>query len=243
MPPRATPSAQQPPSNFPQFQLFAGSTAACPCNAVAVTQAEVKALLPAAIDAWQAVGLDDADVRKLENVTIQIGNLGTSILGLEAAGVIMINQTAAGYNWYVGTGRSSSQVFGLVGPGGEFVAGPGSPAADDVDLLTVLEHELGHVIGLTDNDQTGRRDGRSLWGLAFAGRRRPTILAAIEPRLEAPGGQISSASSKRPRSDGNRCGPRDLSRRFRRSRKRRSTRPSRRSIARPHVMMIPMLWS
>ncbi|MGP0065709.1 MAG: hypothetical protein ACLQGP_19155, partial [Isosphaeraceae bacterium] len=30
-----------------------------------------------------------------------------------------------------------------------------SPAADDVDLLTVLEHELGHMIGLPDNDQAG----------------------------------------------------------------------------------------
>ncbi len=35
------------------------------------------------------------------------------------------------------------------------MASPTSPAADDVDLLTVLEHELGHVIGLPDNDQAG----------------------------------------------------------------------------------------
>jgi hypothetical protein len=35
------------------------------------------------------------------------------------------------------------------------VAGPASPAADDVDLLTVLEHELGHVLGLPDNNQAG----------------------------------------------------------------------------------------
>ena len=44
----------------------------------------MKSLLPEAIDAWQAAGLDDADVRKLEHVTIQVGNLGTSILGLES---------------------------------------------------------------------------------------------------------------------------------------------------------------
>ncbi len=143
------------PSNFPQFQLFAGSAAAVPVIAVAVTQAEVKALLPTAIDAWQSVGLDDADVRKLESVTIQVGNLGTSTLGLEAAGVIIINQTAAGYSWYVGSGTSSSQAFGPMDSDGESVASPGSPAAGDVDLLTVLEHELGHVIGLTDNDQAG----------------------------------------------------------------------------------------
>ena len=141
------------PQNFPQFQLLAG--AAGPGNSVQVTQTQVQALLPEAIAAWQAAGLDAADVRRLESVPVGVGNLGTSILGLEAADVITINQTAAGYNWYVNAGTGSTRVFGLVGPGGEAVAGPGSPAVDRVDLLTVLEHELGHVIGLSDNAQAG----------------------------------------------------------------------------------------
>ena len=81
----------------------------------------------------------------------QVGNLGTSILGLEAAGVITINQTAAGYNWYVA--RPVEPGIRPDGPGGE-ASRAGSPAAD-VDLLTVLEHELGHVIGLADNAQAG----------------------------------------------------------------------------------------
>ena len=34
---------------------------------------------------------------------MQVANLGTNILGLEAANVITINQTADGYNWYVHT--------------------------------------------------------------------------------------------------------------------------------------------
>ena len=142
------------PQNFPQFQLFAGAAGPSE-NAVAVTQAQVQALLPEAIAAWQAAGLDAADVRRLEGVQVQVGNLGTSILGLEAAGVITINQTAAGYNWFVNAAGGSSQAFGLAGPGGEGVAPAGSPAAGDVDLLTVLEHELGHVIGLSDNNQAG----------------------------------------------------------------------------------------
>ena len=96
-------------------------------NAVAVTQAQVQALLPEAIAAWQAAGLDAADVRRLEGVQVQVGNLGTSILGLEAAGVITINQTAAGNNWYVGAGTGSSRAFGLVGPGGEARRGAREP--------------------------------------------------------------------------------------------------------------------
>jgi hypothetical protein len=94
----------------------------------------VQALLPAAIADWEAAGLDAADARRLERVPIQVGNLGANILGIEAANVITINQTAAGADWFVE---------------------PGRPSVDRVDLLTVLEHELGHVLGLPDNDQPG----------------------------------------------------------------------------------------
>ncbi len=141
--------------SYPSFQLFAGPSAALPVNAALVTQSEVQALLPAAIDAWQAAGLDLADLRKLQSTPIEVANLGTTILGLEADNLITINQTAAGYNWYVNAGGGSPQAFGVVGPDGQALAGPGSPAASEVDLLTVVEHGLGHVLGLPDNDQAG----------------------------------------------------------------------------------------
>ncbi len=144
-----------PPGKFPQFQLFVGPAGRPGAVTTAVTQAQVQALLSEAIAAWQSAGLDPADVRRLESVQVQVGNLGTSILGLEAGDVITINQTAAGNNWYVNASAGSSRAFGLIGPAGEELAEPGSPAAGEVDLLTVLEHELGHVIGLSDNAQAG----------------------------------------------------------------------------------------
>ncbi len=144
-----------PPENFPQFQLLAVPAGPGGAVTVAVTQTQVQALLPEAIAGWRAAGLDPADVRRLESVHVQVGNLGTSILGVEAAGVITINRTAAGNNWYVNSSAGSSRAFGLEGPGGEEIAGPGSPAAGEVDLLTVLEHEMGHVVGLSDNAQAG----------------------------------------------------------------------------------------
>ena len=82
---------------------------ACECHRGHAERGE--SLLPAAIDAWQLAGLDANDVRKLASVPIEVANLGTTILGLEAGGVITINQTAAGYNWYVGTSSGSSQPF------------------------------------------------------------------------------------------------------------------------------------
>ncbi len=168
-----------PPAKFPQFQLFAGP--AGQAGAGAITQTQVQALLPEAIAAWQSAGLDAADVRRLETVQIQVGNLGTSILGVETAGVITINQTAAGNNWYTNASAGSLKAFGLVGPGGEELAGPGSPAAGRVDLLTVLEHELGHVVGLSDNAQAGDLMDITL-GL---GTRRAPTAADLAPFAQA----------------------------------------------------------
>ena len=97
-------------------------------NAVAVTQAQVQTLLPLAIEAWAVAGLDTADVQKLEAGKVQVINLGTSILGLEAANTILINRTAAGSSWYL----DSSQAFGLSsqrtsGPGGATMRKHGRP--------------------------------------------------------------------------------------------------------------------
>jgi hypothetical protein len=164
-------------SDYPLFQLLAG--VAGPGNAVAITQTEVQALLPEAIAAWQAAGLSAGDVRRLESVRIQVGDLGTSILGLEAANVISINQTAAGYNWYTGQGGVSGQTSGL---------------ASDVDLLTVLEHELGHVIGLADTDQAGDLMDTTL---ALAVRRAPAsadVAAIARVSMPAPYGPVTHAA-------------------------------------------------
>jgi len=95
--------------------------------------------------------------------------------------VITINQTAAGNNWFVNASAGSSRAFGLAGPGGEEVAGPGSPAAGKVDLLTVLEHEMGHVVGLSDNAQAGDLMDITL-GLGV--RRAPTA-ADLAPSAQA----------------------------------------------------------
>ena len=68
------------PQSFPQFQLFAGP--AGPGNAVPLALPKLEALLPQAIADWRAAGLDAADVQRLKGVQLQIGNLGSSILGL-----------------------------------------------------------------------------------------------------------------------------------------------------------------
>jgi hypothetical protein len=51
-----------------------------------------------------------------------------------------VDVTAAGYGWFVDPTPADDSEFGL--------GMAGSPAAGRMDLLTVVMHELGHVIGL-----------------------------------------------------------------------------------------------
>ena len=176
-----------PPTSFPQFQLLAGPSTPAPASPGPLSEGDVRALLPQAIAAWQLAGLGAADLRMLESVKIDVANLGTGILGLEAADTITINQTAAGDNWYLG--GESAGAFGPQQPDGDALAAEGSPAANSVDLLTVLEHELGHVIGVADNTTPGDLMDMTL-GL---GMRRSPSITDIDPARTIPTASVSPA--------------------------------------------------
>jgi len=65
---------------------------------------------------------------------------------------VLINQSAAGYGWFVDpTLFDNSEFQTPVGPS-ELAAGAGSLAAGRMDLLAVVMHELGLVMGLQEFD-------------------------------------------------------------------------------------------
>jgi hypothetical protein len=83
-------------------------------------------------------------------------------------GAIWIDQTAAGYGWYLNPSPAAD---------GLFPAAPGSGAFGKVDLLTVVEHELGHELGLADT--TG--DGLMGEYLPTGVRRAPALDSVLGP--------------------------------------------------------------
>jgi CSLREA domain-containing protein len=116
-----------------------------------LTETQLRPVIAAAVAAWQAAGLDAAGLALLARTPITVVTLGGPYLGLEAPGGIWINATAAGHFWFVG----GNTAFATAGPGGERLAAAGSAAAGGIDLLTVVEHEMGHVLGLRDTTLAG----------------------------------------------------------------------------------------
>ena len=75
---------------------------------------------------------------RVENMTVDVAPLPSSYLGLTFGNTILISPNAAGYGWYINPSSTNASV-----PAGR------------VDLLTVLVHEVGHMLGYGD---TGRNN-------------------------------------------------------------------------------------
>jgi hypothetical protein len=83
-----------------------------------------------------------ADDARLHAVTAIATDLPDGYLGAAPlyGNTIYVDVTAAGYGWFADPTPADDSEFGL--------GMAGSPAAGRMDLLTVVMHELGHVIGL-----------------------------------------------------------------------------------------------
>ena len=118
-----------------------------------LTYDALDAIVDEAIERWtDALGIDDALVASLYEVSFRIVDFSDLTLGRAFEGTILIDADAAGYGWFVDSTPEDDLEFTLQNEEGELAADPSSAAYDDMDLLTVVMHELGHVLGLEDLD-------------------------------------------------------------------------------------------
>jgi hypothetical protein len=118
-----------------------------------LTDRQVALMLVEAERRWAAAkGIQT--LAAMAGVEIQLANLPSGMLGEVVGKTILIDRDAAGYGWFVDTtpGRDEEYVHAEREEySGLWAVDP--RAVDRVDLLTVVEHELGHVLGLSDMDR------------------------------------------------------------------------------------------
>ena len=113
-----------------------------------LTVAQLQPFIQAAINDWAAAGLDAAHVKLLEQAPVTITPLPFAMaqtLGTQ----ISLDPTAQSLGWYLSPAPNSNADFPLQTATG-WDAASGTAAAQGVDLVTVMAHEFGHVLGLPD---------------------------------------------------------------------------------------------
>jgi large repetitive protein len=113
-----------------------------------LTRAMLAPVVREAIDHWKAAGLDAAGVAKLRHEAVRIAALSGSDVGLTVPNAVLIDRDAHGFGWFVDASPASNPEFRAVVLGQDFRAAPGTVPGGHIDLLTVVEHEFGHVLGL-----------------------------------------------------------------------------------------------
>ncbi len=116
-----------------------------------LTENDLQAIVAEAITRWADTGLDAPIIAKLAQVEFMIDDLTGSRLGVAAGNRVTLDVNAAGYGWFVDPTPTMDEEF--VSSGSHQSLQAVDPrAVDRIDLLSVVEHELGHIIGLENLD-------------------------------------------------------------------------------------------
>ncbi len=125
--------------SFPQPLRALAPNAAMPTGTM-LRQADLDATVASAIMQWERSGkLDQGQLDQLHQARFHVADLDGAILGLATGSDIAIDRDAAGYGWFVDKTPTRSEEFGKAGA-----------AMNKMDLLSVVNHEIGHALGLED---------------------------------------------------------------------------------------------
>jgi uncharacterized delta-60 repeat protein len=126
-----------------------------------------------ALARWRNSGATAAQLAKLRSAIITMVDLPPGVLGQTVGTKIYLDTTANGNGWFVDTTPSASTEFSQQLSGVERIALGSSDAVGHIDMLTVLMHEMGHVINLVDLDAP-HKNQLMTHALPISTRRIPT---------------------------------------------------------------------
>jgi (2Fe-2S) ferredoxin len=131
--------------------MAAGPALSASPNRSALTSTALQPIVTEAIARWAATGLSAQALDALTRVNFVVTDLPGSYLGRAEADRIYLDQDAAGHGWFIDPTPQRDEEFAAVRSSTELRA-LDPRAVDRIDLLTVVEHELGHIAGLSDLD-------------------------------------------------------------------------------------------
>ncbi len=113
----------------------------------------VASIADEAVARWLALGnIDDAARAALDTLAFEVADLSGLALGTHSGGTLYIDIDAAGYGWFIDPTPQDSTEFHFVPGLDEWIADAHGPAFGRMDLLSVVTHEIGHVLGFDHGD-------------------------------------------------------------------------------------------
>ena len=137
-------------------------------RAASISDQDLQAVVTEATSRWQSSGVDTS---ALEGVSVTVGDLDGTVLGVASSSSVVIDTNAAGHGWYLDDDLTTDSEFDGHGPEG-------------VDLLTTVMHELGHVLGFGHTDRHGDLMSETL---GLAERFKPDRFKSPQLSVEAVG--------------------------------------------------------
>jgi hypothetical protein len=139
---------------------------------------QLQPIFDAAISRLSSQGLSPQQLATLSSVSFAIADLPGATLGLATPRTITLDNTAAGYGWYLDPTPLDDAEF----PSGSQLSTLDSQLR--MDLLTAVMHELGHTLGLPDHHEPSTEDDLMFETLAI-GLRRSILPAAVDAVFES----------------------------------------------------------
>ena len=136
-------------NNLPASDISSREILTDRTNETTLTETELEIIVSEAINRWTEAGLSEAQIETLESVTYEITDLRDWYIGSASGTHIQIDTNAFGWNWFVDSTPEEDSEFSQISAN-SFEAEISSPAFGQIDLLTTVMHEMGHVLGLSD---------------------------------------------------------------------------------------------